>query len=272
MFVESFAAVHDKTFWSHLPATNWLRAQIRKQCWRACAVVWQLITHRYSNWPWRIFELLLTRTEACAKSLLQSPQCLRCPLAEKFLSAYPTPEALLSETAFQHLSLFAAMLVLNTFDIERHHSANMRQAKSRVQVKRMDTSQLAQRHAACSCLPWLRRTLLSLDVCKDKKKRGRPPKQKAPYRPLQPPPLAIGEALPPSGQVEVDETLRTAELEDDIHGRPPKKRRTGGGGAARAFIHVQGQGKRLTKELWQQYHDLSAEDRAYYQRLGAAGP
>ena len=174
MFDEAMRTVHSEECWSHLPSTEALRAKVWRFCWRPCATVWQLIVQRYSQFPWRLFHLLNHRSEEVARGLLHARPCLRDAFANQFLSLYHSAGLLLGEECHQLLSGFAALLRMCTFTTECHHSGTVRRAKMRAQSKRMDTAQLAHRHASCSTVSWLKRHLLPPARKSSGRKRGRP--------------------------------------------------------------------------------------------------
>ena len=243
---QSFTAgvdqITDPTCWGHLGETEELRSLIWKTAFRTLATIWQLITVPYTAWPWPLFRLLTARTQEVAASILAAPPCLRDEWGARFVAEFSTPELLLSEHCHQLLTCIASMLQCSTYSTERLHSVNLRRSKTRVHVKRMSVAEVAKKHAAAGCFPWLLPKLLWSPKSVCLRKRGRPKKKKQPQ---------------------------------DQGAQPRKARRTGSGGAWRAFQHCRFAGRKFEPEelrqAAQEYRALSEDQLAHYRRLGSLG-
>ena len=269
MLDAAMGALHSDASWRHLQSTEAVRSAVWQKVWRPAAAAWQLITHTHLQYPWRIFLLLVNREEQFAASLLNERPCLRDPFAHHFFSVYNTSSLLVGEECYQLLSGFSALLNMCTFTTECHHSGNQRRAKMRSQVKRMDVSQLALRHASCTVLPWLKRHMMQAPKKTSGRKRGRPPHVRA----------NEGRAVDLNGRAQrLEGGAQEHAAADDARvdrRRRRKRRGSGGGGAARAFLHIHGRCGKWTRDslshLWAEYRRLSPEQRLYYIRLGEAG-
>ena len=256
MMHEGMKKICDEKIWDQFVETECTRSLIWRFCTRPLAVVWQLLTLRWSQWPWRLFQLLYTHTPEFAAECLRERECLKDQWTLRFLSFYSTVEQLLSPEAFQTLAAIAIMLSTTTYSTERKHAANLRRSALRSQVKRMSVSQVGLLHAAVVAPAWMKKSCFPPQVTQ-KKKRGRPCGSRA----------QLERQVPDGGD----------EAGDEAEGRPVSKlRRTGSGGARRAYLHSHvGKGHSL-KSLMESglataYHNLSAAERQHYQQLGSLG-
>ena len=84
----------------------------------AAAGVEMLVERCLAGFPYRLFRLLDEPTLAAAGAILRAPSCLRDGFAEKFLEAFPTEEALLSQSSLGILQCAAGLLDTDTAKIE----------------------------------------------------------------------------------------------------------------------------------------------------------
>ena len=84
----------------------------------AAAGVEMLVERCLAGFPYRLFRLLDEPTLAAAAAILRAPSCLRDGFAKKFLEAFPTEEALLSQSSLGILQCAAGLLDTDTAKIE----------------------------------------------------------------------------------------------------------------------------------------------------------
>ena len=233
-------------FCQHLTTTEHLRSKILKLVMRPAALVHQLVRLRVVNMPYSLFGLLGVTGEArlaLAETLLGMPKCLRDAWCRDMFAKFPTKEELCSDTAMNILAVLAKHCICTTVGTERVHSKNLRRSKGRT-THRADIPLLAAPHAGFAAASWVPRPLPVASASlqgQQKRKRGRP-----------------------SNDTGGD---------DDCKKR--RRGRSGGGGAWRAFCSVQLGGTPFSastmRQLSARYAALTAEEAAYYRRLGQLG-
>ena len=237
----------DSALWNEFEQTEYMRSRIFRFCFRPGAVAHQLIRIRSQGFPFRLLALLEEGPDLHQKAeeVLKQPTCMRDSFSANFLAKYNSVDKLLGQCAKNILFTLARLLRCSTFSTERLHSKNLRQAKSRTQTHTVNIKDLGLPHVGLCGASFAVSELTAEQhvAITGKKKIGRPKK-----RPLP-------EAADGAG--------------------PVKRTNPGAGGAWRAFLHQRLAGRQFTPELvtaaQQSYHALTAEERAYYVRLGRAG-
>ena len=234
--------VESMDLWDSLPSTELLRTQILQGSMRAAAFVWRTVVLRATGFPARIFQLLQDPSQASASAMLDTR---RCQFSHVILTAFATPEELISETCLNLLACVASALRTTTYATERAHSRNSRLQKLRVQTKPIDLHTLAISHSGRAGPRWLLENARANLVSKRGKGRGRPKKKRQAEAPLD------------------GERARV------------RVKRTGGGGPWRAFVHTRCQGQQLTRErllaLKTEYAQLTLREQAFFNELGQQG-
>eukprot|EP00971_Amphidinium_carterae_P334735 6470178-Amphidinium_carterae.2 len=246
-FFQSTMAMLSSSCWKGFVETERFRSTLLRHSMRSGAVVFQLVSCRVKQAPYKLFQLLNRNTlvREQAEDLLRTPPCQRDPFTSHVFKKYRTPEELAGEEAFLFLALVARKCMCSTYTTERLHSRNLRRAKSRTMTQRIDMKDLALPHVAHAGPPFCHvlDEQMQRKSKEPEKKRGRPSKRK-------------------HVESEADENVAS-------------KRRRGGGGAWRAFQQLQFQGRKfsaeLIRELSEKYRALSAEERLYYEEVGRAG-
>eukprot|EP00971_Amphidinium_carterae_P352799 6492734-Amphidinium_carterae.4 len=252
-----------------LPETETLRSDILRLCFKSAGVVWLLVAEKYnpSAMPWRLFTLLSDASQSkCEEMLAMRPCCLE-DFSRDFLTKHNSTEALLSPEVQAMLHCLASMLDMTTFSTERLHSRNIRRQRKRQQLTYdIDLTSLALHHMALSGENVALAASME-DSAQERKKRGRPLKEKTKARKSEPP------------QLQGDEELAVAHRKRrKLKAVNPTQvaARGGGGGAWRAFIADYHKGEKMTKAsllaAGVAYHALDVEAKQHFIEVGCRGP
>ena len=260
MYAASLEHVVHAEAWVNTPFTEQERSRVLQFCMRAPGVVFQLLTARFSKYPWSLFRLLVERCRAVASQILRdfaTKPCLMDPFTTAFLQHHNTEEDLLSEDTHQLLGLLGSMLQTNTFGTERAHSRHARRARQRSHAPPVDLPWLGLEHAAYAGMAPLVQCARQTQQVRDKDQRGR----------------AVGR--PQKKRKFEDVEAGAPFIQHRRRRRVKPHHRAGGGGAWRAFCHIHTDGK-LTAEgmraLAIQYRSLDAPAKQRYSEIGRLGP
>ena len=145
----------DPSLWSHLERTEEVAFYIFSSVLRPAAVQWDLLVLRCSQYPYKLFDLLL-HPENIAITLQESidSPCLLDPVAKAFFEKYNTAEAVGSIEAREVLKLLCLQPVGHTWSTERLHSSHARKSRTRIQTHAINLPQIAMWHQARAAPSW----------------------------------------------------------------------------------------------------------------------
>ena len=150
--------VKSQTLWDHMLETDESRSNIWRSNLRLAACLWSLVRVRVKASPYHLSCLLTNgpneeRLEAAA-AVLATPRCMRDRFTEDFCKAYPTPNAMVSESARQVVAAIELMVATTTYSTERLHSKNARASSRRIQTHTADIATIALPHMSYAGPSW----------------------------------------------------------------------------------------------------------------------
>ena len=188
------------------------------------------------SFPWQLFTLLASTSDACVDALLELPECLRDPVAQRFFGLFPAPQEVRSREALAFLQMLACMIQTDISSVEASHASTRElcMARSRGRIPTI------QSVAADTFFRFVRKRYDPAGAQDRESRRG-------PQGP---------------GQAEQQEKKRKRQHRHRFQG------------AWRAFLHKRLQGRALTtsliKEMSAEYQQLSFDEWTTFYELGCA--
>ena len=222
------------------------RSDMFRLMWRSPATVYQLVTVRTRNYPYRLFSLLdpqASRHELAAEILASRP-CLHDDLTKSILREFHTPELLAGQRCLQLLAALGMNVVGATFGTERLHSRNKRRVSGVTQTNVKEVHSIAATHAA-----WTGRSWMQPEHVVPKGKGGRPKRKQ-------------------------EDKEADADNDGVLSKEAKRRRKHGGGGPWRAYVHymvVIEKQPRDFKVLKENYRNMSVDEKAWFRHLGLQG-
>ena len=245
--LETMETLFSETLWHHMPPTEQHQSELLRASGRAAAIVWQLVSHKWSLMPFQLFRLLRTPSMDLAERLIATRACQQDSFTRHVFELFPTAAALLSRECLEVLGGAAYLIHGSTFSTETCHSRNQRYAKKRINTTIMEPHTLAMSHTAVASARWLHPEYLRVLAALEEKQRLAA-KRKAEHQ-----------------------------LGDDAASPQPRRKKRGGGGPWRAFLHEHCAGQRLPttalnmQTLRDQYQALPDIEKDRLRRLGLSG-
>ena len=229
----------DSSLWTEMADTEEFRSSLLVAALRPASVIYELISTRYKNYPYKLFSLLGRPSREQAREILSSPHCMQDELTRHILREYPTEEMLTSQEALQVLSCLAQRLMTTSFSTERAHASNARRKRAAAHTKHKSISALAIADTAVATPFWSR-------AGKELSMQRKVPKVAKRHRKRSGTSIEVGS----------------------------KNQKKGGGGPWRAYVHdmiVNKGAPRDFRLLCQEYQRLTEDEKLWYRSLGRAG-